>query len=100
MPTKIFTVMGGQCPFGRGCEIDSATCRKCEWFYRIGTATFFWCNHPVKVNAPSDVPLDAPPMRKRIARKVPKLDPPKKKRGRPAKKSQKRPVTARKTKKG
>lgn len=47
MMTKIFTVLGGRCPFGCNCEIDSTECRKCEHFYRVGTATFFWCKHPV-----------------------------------------------------
>ena len=47
MPTKIFTTIDGKCPFGRNCAIDSTECRKCEWFYRAGTAMFFWCRHPV-----------------------------------------------------
>lgn len=46
MLTKIFTTISGSCPFGRGCAIDSTECRKCEHFYRVGTATFFWCRHP------------------------------------------------------
>lgn len=46
MPTKIFTILGGDCPFGRGCGRDSLTCRKCEYYYRAGTGTFFWCKHP------------------------------------------------------
>ena len=45
MPKKVFTTLGGTCPH-RGCEFDSPDCRKCEWFYRTGMATFFWCNHP------------------------------------------------------
>ena len=87
MPTKIFTIMGGDCPFGRGCEIDSQVCRKCEHYYRAGTGTFFWCKHP-------DAQKTA-----EIARKAPKIAQPKRKRGRPPGKATKRPVKRRKTKK-
>ena len=46
MPIKIFTTIDGPCPFGTGCAIDSSGCRKCEWYFRQGTGTFFWCKHP------------------------------------------------------
>lgn len=48
MPIKIFTTIDGPCPFGTGQAIDSPGCRKCQHFYRTGTATFFWCSHPVE----------------------------------------------------
>lgn len=90
MPTKIFTILGGYCPFGRGCEIDSPSCRKCEHFYRAGTGTFFWCKYP---NGE----------RPEIAPKIEQITPEKaqstKKRGRPAKKAVKKPVNRKKTKK-
>ncbi len=53
--------MGGNCPFGKGCEIDSPSCRKCEHFYRTGTGTFFWCKHP-DAHKPAEI---AQPKRKR-----------------------------------
>lgn len=87
MPTKVFTLMGGGCPFGKGCEIDSPSCRKCEHFYRAGTGTFFWCNHPI-VQEPAT-----------IARKAPEIVQEKRKRGRPPGKAVKKPVKRRKTKK-
>ena len=65
--------MGGNCPFGKGCEIDSPSCRKCQWFYRTGTGTFFWCNHPIEHK-----PVE-------IEHKTPKITQPKRKRGRPKK---------------
>ena len=71
MPTKIFTILGGGCPFGRGCDIDSPSCRKCEHFYRTGTGTFFWCKHPDGQK------------RVKIAQKAPEIEQPKRKRGRP-----------------
>lgn len=86
--TKIFTVMGGNCPFGTGCEIDSLSCRKCQWFYRTGTATFFWCSHPIEQKSAE------------IARKAPKIAQPKRKRGRPPGKATKKPVKTRKKKNG
>ena len=43
MLTKIFTTIGGNCPFGFGRAIDSPACRQCEHYYRTGTSTFFWC---------------------------------------------------------
>lgn len=46
MPTKIFTTMGGRCPFGYHNNIDDNLCRLCPYYYRAGTGTFFWCNHP------------------------------------------------------
>ncbi len=51
MPTKVFTLTGGGCPFGKGCEIDSPACRQCQWFYRKGTYTFIWCLHPKQERA-------------------------------------------------
>lgn len=87
MPTKVFTLMGGGCPFGQGCEIDSPSCRKCQWFYRTGTGTFFWCNHPIE-QKPAE-----------IAQKAPEIAQPKRKRGRPPGKATKKPVKRRKTKK-
>lgn len=85
MPTKVFTLMGGNCPFGKGCEIDSPSCRKCQWFYRAGTGTFFWCNHPI----------ESP----KIERLTPEKAQSTKKRGRPTKKAVKKPVKRKKTKK-
>ena len=79
--------MGGGCPFGKGCEIDSPSCRKCEHFYRAGTGTFFWCNHPIE-QKPA-----------KIERKSPEIVQEKRKRGRPPGKATKRPVKRRKTKK-
>lgn len=106
MPTKIFTLLGGQCPFGKGIEIDSQSCRKCGWFYRAGTGTFFWCNHPIE--SPK-IEQDSPKIERitpEIAQKTPKnkrKSPEKeqstKKRGRPAKKAFKKPVNRKKTKK-
>ena len=46
MLTKVFTTLGGNCPFGKGIERDSAKCRQCEFFYKAGTGTFFWCSNP------------------------------------------------------
>ena len=87
MPTKVFTLMGGGCPFGKGCEIDSPSCRKCQWFYRTGTGTFFWCNHPIE-QKPAE-----------IAQKAPEIEQPKRKRGRPPGKATKKPVKRTKIKK-
>lgn len=77
MPTKIFTTISGLCPFGKKIMIDSTGCRSCEHFYRMGTATFFWCRHPIE--------------------EVPEIAQPKRKRGRPPGKAKKKPVK-RKTK--
>ena len=90
MPTKIFTTIGGNCPFGRKCAVDSTECRKCEWFYRTGTATFFWCRHPEdqkkpKTDSKKPAPLIADPVKKHRAKKTQKPEAEKKKRGRPAK---------------
>lgn len=63
--------MGGDCPFGRGCELDSLRCRQCQHYYRAGTGTFFWCNHPIEQKSAG------------IARKAPEIAQPKRKRGRP-----------------
>lgn len=43
MPTKVFTILGGVCPFGQMVMIDSLACRNCEFYFRTGTGTFFWC---------------------------------------------------------
>ena len=97
MPTKIFTTLGGKCPFGMGCDIDTQPCRNCKHFYRAGTGMFFWCNHPVE-----DVPEKADPVPK-SNKSVPKASkdaPKRKKRGRPAKKAILRPVNAKKEKNG
>lgn len=79
--------MGGGCPFGQGCEIDSPSCRKCQWFYRAGTGTFFWCSHPTEQKQAE------------IARKSPEIAQQKRKRGRPPGKAAKKPVKTRKRKK-
>lgn len=79
MPTKIFTTIPGNCPFGKNVAIDSAACRNCQNYYRMGTAMFFWCKHSTP----------------EIAESTPKL----KKRGRPPGKTHRKPVNERKTKK-
>lgn len=108
MPTKVFTLMGGGCPFGQGCEIDSPSCRKCQWFYRTGTGTFFWCNNPDPKSEESvlksgeSVPKttkNVPEIRKRV-NKTTKSGTEPKKRGRPAGKAEKKPVKTRKKKNG
>lgn len=76
MPTKIFTTIEAECPFGKGVKIDSSVCRSCPEYFRQGTGTFFWCRHP-----------------------VPEVEPPKRKRGRPAKKDDFRPNKKHKIKK-
>ena len=83
MPIKVFTTLKGQCPFGRGVDVDSAGCRNCQFYYMKGTPTFFWCMHPAKVESS----------------KAPETGPAKPKRGRPPGKAQKKPDTASKTKK-
>lgn len=104
--------MGGGCPFGKGCEVDTPACRRCEFFYRAGTGTFFWCRHPderakeqavtEEIKARESAP-DASATKKtkgrKIARKAPEIEPPKKKRGRPVGKATKKAVNKRKTKK-
>lgn len=85
--------MGGGCPFGKGCEVDTPACRRCEFFYRAGTGTFFWCTHPTR-----EVPKIAREPAK-IARKAPEIEQPKRKRGRPPGKATKKAVNKRKTKK-
>lgn len=86
--------MGGGCPFGKECEIDSLSCRKCQWFYRTGTGTFFWCKHPIE-QKPAEIARKAP----EIARKAPEITQPKRKRGRPPGKATKKPVKRIKNKK-
>lgn len=85
MPTKIFSILGGSCPFGKGIEIDSAKCRNCEYYYRAGTGTFFWCRNP-------DVSILE-------ASKPKPPEPEKRKRGRPPGKAKKKPVKRIKKKK-
>lgn len=92
--------MGGGCPFGKGCEIDSPSCRKCQWFYRTGTGTFFWCRHPERANemtttkaAEFEKKPSGTPGRKYLKGQTGK------KRGRPAKKAENKPISGRKTKK-
>lgn len=82
MPTKIFTTISGPCPFGTGCDIDSTKCRQCQWYFRMGTGTFFWCNHPGG--------------REQEQTKEPE----KTKRGRPRKNGPKKPVKRTKKKNG
>ena len=91
MPTKIFTILGGNCPFGRGVEIDSAKCRECSNYYRAGTGTFFWCKHPAKPKPKAEAPKAVPK-----AQEAPQE---KRKRGRPPGKAAKKPVKRTKTKK-
>ncbi len=69
MPTKIFTTIIGPCPFGMGCAIDSTTCRQCPFFFRMGTATFFWCKHPTPAPAPAISPKKRGPGRPRKTEK-------------------------------
>ena len=93
--------MGGGCPFGKGCEIDSPSCRKCQWFYRTGTGTFFWCNHPIE-EKPAEIAQKAPEIAQKapeIAQKAPEIAQPKRKRGRPPGKGTKKPVKRIKNKK-
>ena len=85
--------MGGKCPH-RGCEFDSQTCRTCQYFYRTGTGTFFWCNHPIEQK-----PAEIEQKSAGIARKAPEIAQPKRKRGRPPGKAAKKPVKRTKIKK-
>ena len=87
MPTKIFTTITGPCPFGKNVTIDSPGCRSCEHFYRTGTGTFFWCNHPFELKSAE------------IAQKAAEISQPKRKRGRPPGKATKKSVKRTKTKK-
>ena len=101
MPTKIFTTLGGKCPFGMGCDIDTQPCRNCKHFYRAGTGMFFWCNHHVPEKTDSVLKSDksVPKARKSVP-KASKDAPKRKKRGRPAKKAILRPINAKKEKNG
>lgn len=94
MPTKIFTILGGDCPFGRKCARDSNQCRQCQYYYRAGTGTFFWCNHPIEQKTAEIEQKTAG-----IARKAPEIAQPKRKRGRPPGKATKKPVKRIKNKK-
>ena len=76
MPTKIFTILGGGCPF------------------RTGTGTFFWCKHPDGQKR-VEIAQKAP----EIAQKAPEIAQPKRKRGRPPGKATKKPVKRIKNKK-
>ena len=78
MPTKIFTTIDAQCPFGKGIPIDSLKCRQCSFYYRAGTGMFFWCKHPVP--------------------ETPKTGTQGKKKGRPSGKAKRKPVKTRKPK--
>ena len=69
MPTKIFTTIEAECPYGKGVKIDSTGCRNCPEYYRTGTGLFFWCRHP-----------EPEPVQE------------KRKRGRPSKKADFRPI--------
>ena len=93
MPTKVFTTLGGKCPYKK-CDFDSQTCRTCQYFYRTGTATFFWCNHPIEQDSAGIVQNP-----RKIAQKAPEIEQPKRKRGRPPGKATKKPVKRKKIKK-
>lgn len=45
MPIKIFTTLGGMCPFGKRVPVDSGACRNCADYFRAGPGPFFWCRH-------------------------------------------------------
>lgn len=105
-------MMGGGCPFGKGCEVDTPACRRCEFFYRAGTETFFWCRHPYEKakeqsateesegrESTPDASATKKTKGRKIARKVPEIEPPKRKRGRPPGKATKKAANKRKTKK-
>lgn len=98
MPIKIFTTIDGPCPFGTGHAIDSPGCRKCQHFYRTGTATFFWCSHPVepekkKPEKPKESPVVIKEQPKKRGRpKKTELAKQKKKRGTTPKKGKERPI--------
>lgn len=105
MPIKVFTTIDGLCPFGQGIPIDSAGCRKCKYFYRTGTATFFWCKHPQpepiepKLNESVPIQPEIVPKPKKRVPKTTKTGTEPKKRGRPKKKADSKPNKGRKTKK-
>ena len=61
MPTKIFTTIIGDCPFGKGVKIDSTQCRNCSEYYRTGTGMFFWCRHPEPEKLPEKPKRGRPP---------------------------------------
>lgn len=84
MPRKVFTTLGGKCPY-KGCEIDSQSCRACEYYYRAGMGTFFWCKHPFTPEPEAPRPIET--------------GRPKRKPGRPRGKASKKPVKTRKIKK-
>ena len=84
MPTKIFTTIDGNCPFGKKIKIDSQSCRTCNYYYRAGTAMFFWCGHPVKPTKPEA--LEAAPEKKEDVPKKRKTGTRTKKRGQTPKK--------------
>ena len=89
MPIKIFTTIEGKCPFGKGCAIDTQACRACEWYFRSGTGTFFWCKHPTE-----DKPKE--PTLPKLKRKHPETL---KKMGRPRKETREKPSDAHERKK-
>ena len=84
--------MGGRCPFGYHNNIDDNLCRLCPYYYRAGTGTFFWCNHPV--------PEKAVKKTRRVPEKAETGTQEKRKRGRPPKNGPKKPVKTRKKKNG
>ena len=88
MATKIFTTIPGRCPFGYKNDIDDHLCRLCPFYYRAGTGTFFWCNHPPKEK-----------QERKTAEIVPEQGQEKRKRGRPPGKATKTPVKRTKPKK-
>lgn len=90
MPTKIFTTMGGRCPFGYHNNIDDNLCRLCPYYYRAGTGTFFWCNHPIDEKTPKKP--------RRVPEKAETGTQEKRKRGRPRKDATKKPVKRTKSK--
>ena len=100
MPTKIFTTMGGRCPFGYHNNIDDNLCRLCPYYYRAGTGTFFWCNHPVpeKKKSVPKKPESVPKTAKYVP-KSEKTGTQGRKRGRPPKNGPKSPVKTTKPKK-
>lgn len=82
MPTKVFTTIIEDCPFGKGVKIDSTACRNCPEYYRTGTGTFFWCRHPEPEKVPEPKKRGRPPKK---TTSVPKTTI-RKKRGRSPKK--------------
>ena len=96
MATKVFTTIPGPCPFGFHNNIDDHLCRLCPYYYRAGTGTFFWCNHPAEsvLKKRGTVPKTRETVPK-AAESVRKT----KKRGRPPGKATKKAVKRTKTKK-